>query len=105
MDKVVIGARAVSVRELTVKEQRKWLQMRDKLGESIKEDFNKFDMIGWHQFKDVTVEDIVFITDLKKSELEDFKPSEIQTVVDEIKRLNPHFFAMRERAGLVPTEN
>lgn len=103
-DKIILGKRAVEVLELTVRDQRRWLEMRDRVIAETAKNLKDFDAIGWYQFEHVSFEDIIFMTDLKRSELDKYKPSELQFVVDEIKRKNPHFFAFRKRAGLLHTE-
>lgn len=90
----------VTVCEMTVKDQREWLKQRIQAGKDAAQDGAEFDLIGWHLFEEVSFGDVVFMTNLTAEALESMKPSAIQKVVDACKKANPHFFAMRERAGL-----
>ena len=92
---VTIGKRAVSVRELTVKEQRDWLKsLSDK--DRMKGEANDL-LVGHNLFEDVSLDDLALMSDLTLDEMQDLKPSEITPLYDECKRVNSHFFGLRER--------
>ena len=59
-----------------------------------------YDAIEWKLFEGFRLSDVEWMTDLKASELEDLKPSEIEKVFSVCKKVNPHFFGLKERANL-----
>lgn len=86
---VQIGDRRISVKELTVAEVRRWLQEAE--GEL------RSDIVDLFLFSDVTVPDLVRLSDLNREAMEQMTPSELQQVIDVAKELNPDFFALRAR--------
>lgn len=97
---VKVDGREVAVLELTVRDQREWLKQRIQAGKDAAKAGAEFDVIGWQLFEDMTFSDVAFMTDLEADDLEDMTPSAIEKVVNACKKVNPHFFGMRKRAGL-----
>lgn len=97
---MTVDGREIAVREMTVSDQREWLKHRTQAGKEAAKAGDNFDVMSWSLFEDVNLFDLPFMTDLPVKALEDMKPTDIQRVVDMCKKVNPHFFAMRERAGL-----
>lgn len=79
----------VKLVELSVSEVRQWLK---KSAEN-----PSLDLVDCLMFDDFQVSDLPLFTDLKADAIEAMTPNQLRTVIDEIKRVNPHFFEMRGR--------
>lgn len=101
-DPITINGKTVEICELTVNQQREWLK-----GRSEREDkamVNGFDPVDWFLFEETSLWDIAFVTNLTEDDLGEARPSEIDGVVEKMREVNPHFFAMRARVKSM-TEN
>lgn len=85
-DTVKLGDHSVTLRELTVGEVRGMLMSRPEQ-----------DTVDYLLFDDITLGELVQMTDLSLSDLDKFTQSELDTVRLKAKELNPHFFAMLNR--------
>lgn len=87
---VPVGSHTVEVRELTVEEIRAWFaRMRD--GAPVP------DVVDALMFRDVSLADILATTSLTAEAFGGLTPSEIRTVIEKIKEVNPDFFELRAR--------
>ena len=97
---VILGARTVTVRELTVREVRDWLTAQEVARES--------DVIGALALDECSLDDLAHMSDISAVDLEGYAPSELVDLVSLCKALNPHFFKVRAAlssvARLVLTE-
>lgn len=82
-----VGETPYHVRELSVAQVREWLKNTA--------ENQSMDLIDCMLFDDINLSDIPFFTSLTATDLDQLTPSEIATVVDEIKVVNPHFFVLR----------
>ncbi|MBF0625844.1 MAG: hypothetical protein HQL82_13675 [Magnetococcales bacterium] len=55
------------------------------------------DWIGNVLFDDVTLQDVLTFTDLNRERLLEMLPGDVEAVITEVKRENPHFFAACRR--------
>ncbi|WP_085440186.1 hypothetical protein [Magnetofaba australis] len=55
------------------------------------------DWIGNVLFEDVTLQDVLTFTDLNRERLLEMLPGDVEAVISEVKRENPHFFAACRR--------
>ncbi len=55
------------------------------------------DWIGNVLFEDVTLQDVLTFTDLNRERLLEMLPGDVEVVISEVKRENPHFFAACRR--------
>jgi len=85
---IKVGDRTVLVRELTVAEIREWLLAKTAdLG----------DLVDVSLFDDFSLSDVAALTNLTHDDLDQMLPSEIVTVMDVAREINPRFFEMRAR--------
>lgn len=77
----------VVARELTVGEIRAWLASKTTPG----------DLVDSVLLTDVSLSDLLVLTDLTEPVIEELTPSEIDLVVSVVKEINGTFFAMREK--------
>lgn len=91
---VVIGGRPVIIKELKVIEIRNWLLGKQTVG----------DLIDGHLFEELALSDIPFLTDLDSGAVDDMTPSQIKSLIDQIREVNPVFFVMRERLAAIGRE-
>lgn len=84
---VLVGALAVNVRELTFGEVRDWM-VSSEAGAAI-------DPLHALAFDDCSLDDLARMCDRSAAELEEFTPSELESLVRTCKELNPHFFRLR----------
>ncbi|ANJ73550.1 hypothetical protein K6V72_24200 [Ralstonia insidiosa] len=87
---VPIGTHTVLVRELTVEEIRAWFAR-------IRDPQQQLDVVDALMFRDVSVADILASTDLTAEAFGSLAPSEIRTLIEKIKEVNPDFFELRAR--------
>jgi len=88
---IKVSDRDVNIHEVTVGEVREYLQAEETGNISI-------DPVTDLMFEDLSLRDLVFMTDITLADMDDMKPSQIQELIDACKGLNPHFFAMASRA-------
>ncbi len=89
-EKVKIGAHTLTVKELTVGEVRQWLAKLSS-GEDV-----STDVTGMLLFQDFSLHEIaLFVSEPVESD--ELTQSEVRDLLSVIKRLNPDFFALRER--------
>lgn len=89
---VQVGASAVTVRALTIGEIRAAFQAigRPENGE--------LDLVGELLFEGVTLRELCLLTEgLSRVALEGLQPSQLWRLVDQVKAMNPEYFACRER--------
>lgn len=84
---VALGERAVTVRELTVREVRDWLTEIE-AGAPV-------DPLHALAFEDFGLEDLARMCDAPAADLEAFAPSDLAELVAAARALNPHFFRVR----------
>lgn len=87
---VQIGDRSVIVREMTVRDVRNWLADVSAAGPLV----NWIDETLMH---DISLGDLARMTSLEVDEMDAWRPSELQQVIDVARELNPHFFVLRGR--------
>lgn len=99
---ITLGEHTVTVRELSVAEVRNWVVEAESGAE--------VDPLRTLVFEDCSLDDLARMCDLPAEAMEAFGPLELAPLRDKCKRLNPHFFRVREalinvsrsiRAGLV----
>lgn len=93
-EQVSIGARCITVRELTLGEIRVWLAQAETRAEEP-------DWVGELLFEDAPLSAVTAMTDLSLDDMADFSPSDLRTVVTCCKRVNPHFFGLARRLKAV----
>lgn len=81
-----LGDHSVTLRELTVGEVRGMLLSRPEQ-----------DTVDYLLFDDITLGELMQMTDLSKETIDNLTQSELDTVRVKAKELNPHFFAMLNR--------
>lgn len=81
-----LGDNSVTLRELTVGEVRGMLLSRPEQ-----------DTVDYLLFDDITLGELMQMTDLSKETIDNLTQSELDTVRVKAKELNPHFFAMLNR--------
>lgn len=82
-----VGEKPYSVHELSVEQVREWLKNTA--------ENQSMDLIDCMLFDEINLSDIPFFTSLTAADIEQLTPSQIATVIDEIKAVNPHFFVLR----------
>ena len=96
IQEVEIAGRKVQFKEITVGEARKLLAEAESEPD--------VDAIGWLLFDDSSLKQIAAMSDLSQSELEDFTPSQLRELADAVKKANPLFFGMMERATRIASQ-
>ncbi len=86
---VAVGDRIFTVHEMTVAEVRQWL-LDVENGTAVVDPVGEFVVSG------CSVADLARMCHVHAAEFDAFRPSEIQPVVEAAKKLNPHFFQVRE---------
>ena len=81
-----LGDNSVTLRELTMGEVRGMLLSRPEQ-----------DTVDYLLFDDITLGELMQMTDLSKETIDNLTQSELDTVRVKAKELNPHFFAMLNR--------
>jgi len=83
----------ITVKELTVGDVRDWLRSLS--------DLQGFDAVDAALFQDegCSIDDLLRMTDIEKSELDQLAPADVVKIIDKCKKVNPHFF--RFRAAMV----
>jgi len=81
-----LGYQKVTLRELTVGEVRNLLASRPEQ-----------DTVGYMFFEDITIAELLAMTDLSDDDVNNLSQSELDAVRLKAKELNPHFFAMMTR--------
>lgn len=95
---VTIGDREITVREMTVGEVVAWFKALEPTetkpaGGAV----SAADTVDNYLFWEITLSEIVRMTDLERADLDQLAPSEIQPIIDACKEVNPLFFAFRGR--------
>ena len=93
MIKKEVGGVAFRVRILTVREIYNLFSQAAKPGKADAEP----DWVGNVLFDEMTVRDIFTFTDLTREQIMDMLPADVEAVITEVKRENPHFFAVCRR--------
>lgn len=86
-----IDGRKVIVRELTVAEVRYWMKDLERMRE------DTIDLVTEGIMDNASLTDVVRMTDLAITDLDDMTPSEIDTIMATCREVNPHFFKLRQR--------
>ena len=97
MSDVKLGARTVTVRELTVAEIRTWLQTLDS------KNADSFDLVNAMLFEDCDIDTLLEMTSLQPADVADMLPSELRELVKHCQQVNAHFFSMAQRMGRLMT--
>lgn len=87
---VQIGDRSVIVREMTVGDVRNWLA-------DIGTEDAAMSWVDDGLMGDISLRDLARMTSLKVDEMDVWRPSDLQQVIEVARELNPHFFALRGR--------
>lgn len=87
---IQLGERSVIVREMTVGDVRNWLA-------DVSADGALVNWVDDGLMGDISLRDLARMTSLKVEEMDSWRPSELQQVIDEARELNPHFFVLRGR--------
>ena len=95
MPQITINNRQLEVKELLVSDIYKWLESRKAL-----EAADGFDLIDHCLLTGAALSDLLYMTDLDRDAQQDMTPTNLQKVLEKCKEVNPHFFLLRERAGL-----
>lgn len=86
--KLTVSGSRVVIRELSVGEVRKWFVGLD--------DESK-DLVDQGLFEEVAIPDLVRMTSLGASEIDELQPSDVHEIINACKDLNPDFFGFRAR--------
>jgi len=97
---VSVADKEVQVRELIASEIRDLLKKAEVDADKRSVTFD----VGNVLFSDVSFDDIIAMTDLKRSDLNTFAPSEIREIADKCKEVNSHFFEMVQRLTIALNE-
>lgn len=92
--------RRVEVRELTIGEIRSWLaELTEQLERSFDDEAvnEPVDLVGEHLLDDMTLDDLVRMTDLDHDGINELSQSALDQVAATARELNPRFFGMRRR--------
>lgn len=88
---IELGGQQVTARELTTLEVRSWLKSQQHAPE-----FSVVDNFLFAK-EEVTTGDMLLMSDVTAEQLDALPPSELKSLADAIKEVNPHFFEMRRR--------
>lgn len=86
---VPVGDRVFTVHEMTVAEVRQWL-LDVENGTAVVDPVGEFVVSG------CSVADLARMCHVQATEFDALRPSEMQPVIEAAKKLNPHFFQVRE---------
>lgn len=92
------GIADIKVAELTLAQIRNFFreqENRAKAGEDA--DLSSADIIGDVLFEDLQLSELVHFVSVDAAQLEDLTPSQLRTLIDQVKEANPDFFAWRGR--------
>jgi len=90
---IALGERNVLLHELTVGEIRVWLlRLETSPGSGL---------LDVTLFEDISISDLIEMSDLTEADVDGFTPSEIRQVIDAAKELNGDFFGMRGRLARI----
>ena len=95
--KVEVAGVQVTARELSVEEIYHWFSKAESRMNSATESKEKPDSVAALLFESVTYDDLEVITDITQTLWKSAYPSEIEVLIEAVKEINPHFFAMRAR--------
>jgi len=85
---ITVAGRLITVRELTVIEVRDWVT-------EIENGTRLIDPAGDALFEQMSLADVVLMSDAPADWLDTFGPSELQPLADLCRTVNPHFFRLR----------
>ena len=85
---VTVGALAITVKEMTVREVREWATKVDA-------GLVEFDTIRHLTLDECSVDDLLVMSDATGEDLDTLAPSEFAPLIDTCRKLNPHFFRVR----------
>ncbi|MEB2870314.1 hypothetical protein [Pseudomonas rhizosphaerae] len=86
---LVIGELQIICRELTVLQVRNWLDEASQPA--------SLDAVSAALFKDCTIGDVIRMTSLSADDIDSLRPSQVESVINVCKELNPHFFGLLGR--------
>lgn len=86
---VTVSGRTFTVHEMTVADVRKWLR-------DVESGTAQVDPVGEFVIADCSVGDLARMCHVPAAEFDAFRPSELSPLVEAAKKLNPHFFGVRE---------
>lgn len=86
---IKINDRTVTVRELTVAEVRNWEL-------DIKSENMTYDLISEALIKGASLADAVRMSDVTMEDMDTMTPTDVESIIDGCREVNPHFFALRE---------
>lgn len=93
MTQIKVGEKSVTVRELSFKEVRSWIQEEELLEKNKQFNFVSDAMpVGG-----LSVREICRMTDVSQDEIEEMTPSQLLAVAEACKEMNPYFFPIRDR--------
>ncbi len=91
------GIAGIKAIELTVKDQRALLLSTADRAQAMADDPAAYDAYAEQMFEDITLHEIVTMSTASMADLEDLRESELRKVADACIKVNPFFFAMRDR--------
>lgn len=91
---VALGDLRVAVKELTVADMRQWWA-------DVESGTGSVDAIDGGLFEDVSLSDLARMTDLTVEDMAPLAPSELRSVIDTCREVNPDFFRMQERLATI----
>ncbi len=96
-DKITIDGNQLTVKELTVAEVRHWMMdMVEQEKTSENQDLVSH-VLDQGLFEEIALSDVLRMTDLKREQLDELTPSQLQVIIQKCKGLNGDFFGMRKR--------
>ncbi|MBF0422636.1 MAG: hypothetical protein HQL73_06560 [Magnetococcales bacterium] len=87
-DTIETDGQTVTVSELTVGEIRAWFKEM-----TVQDD--EFDLVRHELFDDADLDAVGRMTDIR--DLDEWTPSQLEPVIEACRRVNPRFFALRDR--------
>ena len=97
--KVEVAGVQVTARELSIEEIYHWLGAAEARFDAAINAEKKPDAVGAMLLDTLTLDDLMLTSDLTEVTWRKAYPSEMDTLIDAVKEVNPHFFALRERMG------
>jgi hypothetical protein len=88
---ISVNGKTVNLKELTVVEVRQWMKDLEKVQTT------DFDLVTEGIMQDVSLNDLLRMSDLTMTDLDEMAPSEIDIILATCRELNPHFFQLRDR--------
>lgn len=88
METIRVGSKVVMIKELTVGDVRAWLKRAIDLPP-------KPDPVDFLILEGISLQDLQMVTNIKN--IDDYTPSELEEVLEACRRVNKHFFILRDR--------